>query len=159
MKVIVDTREKPQAIQLILSEFTRQGVEYSLQKLDTGDYFNPDNPNIVVDRKQSLNEVISNLGNRKSRFYRECQRADKDRIRLIVLVEHGGQIKSLADVEKWKNPNYGKTKLYMSGRELMERMHRVSVMYGVEWQFCNKDETGKRIIEILGGANDTRNKQ
>jgi len=27
----------------------------------------------------------------------------------------------------------------------------MSDKYKVEWQFCNKSETGKRIIEILGG--------
>ncbi len=149
MKLIVDTREKPQAIRLILAEFERQGVEVVHTALSVGDYFNPNKPDIVVDRKQSLNEVIGNLGNKKSRFYRECQRGIAERTKLIVLVEHGGSIKRLEDVGKWKNPNYGKNKLCMDGRELMERMHRVSVMYGVEWRFCNKSETGRRIIEIL----------
>jgi hypothetical protein len=27
----------------------------------------------------------------------------------------------------------------------------MSDKYGVEWQFCKKSETGKRIIEILEG--------
>jgi len=28
--------------------------------------------------------------------------------------------------------------------------------YGIEWQFCSKQTTGKRIIELLGGGTDER---
>lgn len=149
MKIIVDTREKPQAITDILRYFEMNGVEYEIKKLDTADYFNPENPVVLVDRKQSLYEVIGNLGNKKSRFYRECQRANKEWKQLVVLVEHGEGIKSLEDVAKWKNKNFSNKRLYMDGRELAERMHKVAVMYNVKWQFCNKFETGKVIVELL----------
>ena len=149
MKITVDTREKPQAIQGILRTFTALGVEYEIKKLDTADYMNPENTKIIVDRKQNLNEVAMNLGNKKSRFYRECERAVAEGKKLVVLVEHGNAIKSLEDVARWQNPNYAEKALYMSGRELMERMHRVSVMYGVRWEFCGKRDTGRRIVEIL----------
>lgn len=149
MKIIVDTREKPQAITNILRYFEMNGVEYEIKKLDTADYFNPENPVVLVDRKQSLYEVIGNLGNKKSRFYRECQRANKEWRQLVVLVEHGEGIKSLEDVAKWKNRNFSKKRLYIDGRELAERMHKVEVMYNVKWQFCNKSETGKVIVELL----------
>lgn len=149
MKIIVDTREKPQAITNILRYFETNGVEYEIKKLDTADYSNPENPVVLVDRKQSLYEVIGNLGNKKSRFYRECQRANKEWRQLVVLVEHGEGIKSLEDVAKWKNRNFSKKRLYMDGRELAERMHKVAVMYNVKWQFCNKSDTGKVILELL----------
>lgn len=149
MKIIVDTREKPQAITDILRYFEMNGVEYEIKKLDTADYFNPENPVVLVDRKQSLYEVIGNLGNKKSRFYRECQRANKEWRQLVVLVEHGEGIKSLEDVAKWKNRNFSKKRLYIDGRELAERMHKVAVMYNVKWQFCNKPDTGKVILELL----------
>lgn len=149
MKIIVDTREKPQAITDILRYFEMNGVEYEIKKLDTADYFNPENPVVLVDRKQSLYEVIGNLGNKKSRFYKECQRANKEWKQLVVLVEHGEGIKSLEDVAKWKNRNFSKKRLYIDGRELAERMHKVAVMYNVKWQFCNKPDTGKVILELL----------
>ena len=149
MKIIVDTREKPQAITDILRYFEMNGVEYEIKKLDTADYFNPENPVVLVDRKQSLYEVIGNLGNKKSRFYRECQRANKEWKQLVVLVEHGEGIKSLEDVAKWKNRNFSNKRLYIDGRELAERMHKVAVMYNVKWQFCNKPDTGKVIVELL----------
>ena len=115
MKIIIDTREKPQAIKGIKATFERLGVEYEVRKLDTADYMNPEKPEILVDRKQNLSEVISNLGNKKSRFYRECERANAEGKRLIVLVEHGKGIEKLEDVAlKCENPNYGNRKLCMS---------------------------------------------
>ena len=152
MKIIIDTREKPQAIKSIKATFERLGVEYEVRKLDTADYMNPEKPEILVDRKQNLSEVISNLGNKKSRFYRECERANAEGKRLIVLVEHGKGIEKLEDVAlKWENPNYGNRMLCMSSRELLNRMYKVQVMYGVEWQFCDKKRTGERLVEILRG--------
>jgi hypothetical protein len=37
----------------------------------------------------------------------------------------------------------------LTGRQLMEKMYRLQVSYGVEFLFCNRKETGKRIIELL----------
>ena len=63
---------------------------------------------------------------------------------MIVLVEHSKNINSIRDVEKWKS-YYAK----VNGKQLMEEMYRVHIAYGVEWFFCSKKETGKRIVEIL----------
>ena len=59
--IIVDTREKPRAVVKILAEFEKQGVEYVRRALNFADYFNPDNPGIVIDRKQNLLEVCANV--------------------------------------------------------------------------------------------------
>lgn len=149
MKILIDTREKPHAITTIVKTFEELGIEYERKKLATADYYTPSNPNVLVDRKQSLSEVVNNLGNKKSRFYRECERAIKTHQKLVVLVEHGNGINDLKDVAKWTNPNYGKNVLCMSGKELMKRMYEVKIMYGVEWQFCDKKDTGYKILEIL----------
>jgi hypothetical protein len=42
----------------------------------------------------------------------------------------------------------------MTGRELAERMYRVHIAYGVEFLFCDKRSTGRRIIEILSEENN-----
>lgn len=147
MQIIYDSREKPDAIRAILAEFERSGVEYIKQKLDVGDYINPERPGIVIDRKQSLGELCTNLcsPHDKGRFWRELKRAREQQIRLIVLCEHGHGIRKIEDVRNWKNP-YGQ----VSGRDLMERIYRTHIGYGVEFLFCDKRETGKRIIELLG---------
>ena len=60
--VIIDTREKPRAIVRILAEFDRQGIEYVRKKLDFADYADPARlPGTVIDRKQNLLEVASNV--------------------------------------------------------------------------------------------------
>ena len=72
-------------------------------------------------------------------------------IKMIVLVEHGRNIRSIKDVATWKS-NYTR----VTGKQLMEEMYRVHIAYGVEWFFCSKQDTGKRIAEILGESNDNR---
>lgn len=148
-QIIVDTREKPRAIKTIIKYFDSSGVEHIHKKLDVGDYMNPDNMNISVDRKQNLGEVANNLTNDNGRFMREVRRAHESGLKLIILVEHGEQIKRLTDVCGWRNPIRVKHGAAIEGRDLMDRMHRVSVMYGVEWRFCAKGKTGEEIIKIL----------
>lgn len=41
-----------------------------------------------------------------------------------------------------------------TGEELYKAMVTMQEKYGVEWVFCDKKETGKRIIELLGGQNN-----
>ncbi len=38
-----------------------------------------------------------------------------------------------------------------TGEELYKAMVTMNEKYGVEWVFCDKKETGKRIVELLGG--------
>lgn len=146
MVIIVDTREHPEAIKNILREFERQGVRYEMHKLDVGDYIDPERPSLVIDRKKDLNELCGNLFNPgdRGRFWREIKRARDGNIHLIILCEHGGQIKTIQDVEKWHS-KYTR----VSGRDLMEKIYRVHIAYGVEFVFCDKRVTGKKIIELL----------
>ena len=141
---IFDTREKKN--DHIKAYFEKHGIQFKVQKLDEGDYQIEGNPNITVDRKQNMQEVYNCVDNDKSRFMKEVRRCYEKRIKLYVLIEHGGQIKSLADVPKWV-PKYGT----ISSREIAERLYRLHISYGVEIIFCDKRSTGKRIVELLQG--------
>ena len=154
--LIYDTREHPRAIQKILTEFSRQGVTVVRRKLNFADYWNPDNPGVIIDRKQNLQEVCGNVVQGRKRFVREIERCNRNKCHLIVLVEHGGKIKSLADVINWKNPRLRESPYAVSGERLFKIMTAMANYYGIEWQFCNKQTTGKRIIELLGGGTDER---
>ena len=147
-KVQVDSREKPDAIKKILRTFERNGVAYEIKKLDVGDYVDPERPNIVVDRKQNLGEVASNLfsPHDRGRFWRELKRANDNGIHLVILVEHGGSIRSIEDVAGWSSKY-----THVSGRDLMERIYQVHIGYGVDFAFCDKRRTGKEILKILAG--------
>ena len=149
--IIVDTREKIRAIRLILEEFDRHGVEYVRQKLDFADYASTDGPErIVIDRKQNLNEIAFNVIQGKARFVREIERCNCAGWHMIVLVENSSQIKSLEDVIQWKNPRLKESPLAVSGERLFKIMKAMEEFYGIEFQFCGKRQTGKRILDLLG---------
>ena len=149
MTIITDTREKPRAIQKILTEFSRQGVTVVRRKLNFADYWNPENKNVIIDRKQNLQEVAQNVIQGRARFVREIERCNRAGCHMIVLVEHGGKIHSLEDVMQWKNPRLRESPYAVNGERLYKIMHRMASYYDFEWQFCDKGHTGKKIIELL----------
>ena len=153
MVIIVDTREKPRAIVRILAEFDRQGVKYVRRALNFADYFNPEKPDVIIDRKQNLLEIAGNVVQGRARFLREVERCNRAGCHMIVLIEHGGKIRTLEDVIGWKNPRLKVSPLAVSGERLFKIMKAMESRYGIEWQFCSKQQTGKRIIEMLRGDN------
>lgn len=148
-RIYVDTREKPRAIQKILRQFEKAGVEIIHQKLDVGDYMTDPDGKISVDRKQNLLEVCTNVCQQSKRFKAECLRAQENGVQLIFLVEHGGKFKRLEDVEKWVNPRLNVSPYAVSGPKLLRIMRTYEDKYGVQWRFCPKQSTGKRIMKIL----------
>lgn len=172
MVIQVDTREKKNAIQKILQEFDRQGIEYFMEKLDVADYKNLDNPTVVVDRKQNLNEVANNVCQDHERFRRELIRGQEAGEKVVILIEHNkkgdqNKVESIADVIWWDNPRRHKRKLNdegywveeetnaIEGEKLAKIMATMQKKYGCEWRFCDKEDTGAEIIRILSeGVND-----
>lgn len=163
MIIQIDSREKARAIQKIIAEFDRQGVKHPISKLMVGDYMNYDNPRLIVDRKQNLTELCSNVTNQHARFRRELIRAQENEIQLVILVEHGSDITCLDDVIWWDNPRRwkrvrdedGKCKTVetkaTTGDALFSILTTMERKYGVKFLFCEKKDTGKEIIRILSG--------
>jgi thioredoxin reductase len=73
------------------------------------------------------------------------RRSYSDKIKLIVLIEQGGQYRAIKDVSEWS----GKYSA-VSGKRLMEEMYRVHIAYGIDFMFCDKRSTGRIICELLG---------
>ena len=119
------------------------------EKLDVGDYMTDPPGRISVDRKQNLIEVVGNVCQQHERFTRECIRAKDSGIHLIFLVEHGGAIRSLEDVQDWVNPRLAFSPYAVSGKRLYQIMKTYEAKYGVRWEFCDKRATGRRIAELL----------
>lgn len=144
MKIIIDSREKK--CDHIKAWFDKNGVEYEVKKLDVGDFMFPDNPKVSVDRKQNLSELSRNLTNKAdhSRFWKEVRRAREQGIKLYILCEHGGKIKSIQDVALWNDKYSG-----VNGRHLMDVIYKLHIGWGVEILFCDKRCTARRIVEIL----------
>jgi hypothetical protein len=165
MTIQVDSREHQHAIQDILAEFNKQGVKHYTSKLFVGDYMSLDNPRLVIDRKQNLHELCGNVCQQHERFRAEMQRAKENGIKIIFLCEHGRNIKALDDVLWWTNPRetyrekvkgvwVTKHRRVMQGDTLYKILNTMRNRYGVEFLFCEKKDTGKRIIELLRGGND-----
>ena len=160
MVIQIDSREKARAIQLIVKEFDRQGIVHPTSKLYVGDYMNYDNPRLVIDRKQNLLEVCSNVTQDHERFHNELVRAQEAGIKIIFLVEHGPDITCLEDVIWWENPRRHKRRKVngkwtdvetkaTTGETLYNILTTLERKYGCEFRFCRKEETGKKIVEIL----------
>lgn len=152
LNIQIDSREKSRAIKKILSEFEKQGVNHYISKLYVGDYMNLDNPRLIVDRKQNLTEVCSNVCQDHERFRSELIRAKESGIKVVVLVEHGDGIETLEDVIWWNNPRLKSSPKAITGERLYKILETLERKYECEFQFCDKKDTGKRIIEILGGS-------
>lgn len=144
MKLSVDSREKKNAH--ILAWFDKHGIEYEVRKLDVGDYM-IDGGATSVDTKRSIDELSTNMLNRSdhARFWREVRRAKDTGIKLIILIESNKytDIPSLID---WKS-KYSS----VNGRSLIDAIYRAHISYGVEFIFCSKRATGRRIVELLQG--------
>lgn len=149
LTIQVDSREKAKAIKNILATFDESDVQYFVSKLPVGDYMSLDNARLSVDRKQNLSELCSNVCQQHERFRTELEKAKKYGIKLVILCEHGGQIKSMQDVLNWKNPRLRESPLAVSGERLYRILSTMSKKYDVDILFCNKRDTGKEIIRIL----------
>lgn len=159
MFIFIDSREKSHAITKIVDEFQRQGVRYETNKLYIGDYVEFSNPFLVIDRKQSIDELAMCCTSDHERFKREILRAQEVGAHLVILVEQStysdrGQrikVESIEDLMLWES-RFSTVK--------GERVYRILAAwvakYPVTVEFCRKADTGRRIIEILreGAAKD-----
>lgn len=149
MELIVDTREKPQELVRIEPQLIAAGATIAHSKLYCGDYMSLDNARHVVDRKKDLNELCGNVCQQHERFRAELARAQEMGIKITILCEHGGNIRSLEDVYFWQNPRRKKSPKAMNGDRLFKVLSTMKRKYNVEFQFCDKRQTGRRIMEIL----------
>lgn len=167
MQIQVDTREHAKEWERIKGQFDTMGVQYFRSKCYVGDYVSLDNPRLVIDRKKDLQEICGNVCQQHERFKAELLRAKEQGIKLVILCEHGADIKSLEDVYFWSNPrkyqirwktvNGKRVKDVISakavdGNQLYKSLCTIRDRYGVDFVFCQKEETGQKIIDILGGA-------
>ena len=148
--LISDTREKKN--QHVLAHFDRIGIRYDIAKLDFGDYMDVYRHDISIDRKQSIAELAKNCTSEHDRFKREIERAQRANSRLVILVEQNRykdrgrwiRVESVEDLMLWSSPH---TKV--RGEKVYRVLRAWMAKYGIDVQFCDKRQTGKRIIEIL----------
>ena len=151
--VFVDSREKARAIKKLISEFEGQGIQHFSTKLFVGDYMCPNNPLTFIDRKQDVNEIAQNAVAGNTRFKAELDRMKCIGAKMYILIEQdqidGKKIESLEDIILWEN-KYGA----VQGERIYRILKCWENKYDIEFVFCKKADTGKKIIELLGVKNE-----
>lgn len=151
MTIQIDSREHKWELARIQRQLIALGCKTIVSKLYVGDYQSLDNPRLVIDRKKDLLELCGNVTQQHERFQRELIKAQEAGIRLIILIEHGGDIQSLEDVYFWDNPRLMQSPKATTGKGLYKSLCTIRNRYNVRFEFCTKQETGKKIMELLDG--------
>lgn len=152
--LLVDTREKPKAIENILATFDAESVPVARSKLLFGDYADYNRPGVVIDRKQNIAELAKNVTVERARFISELERAKAANAKLVILVEQNRykdrdkwiSVKDISDLMLWSNPH---TKI--RGEKVFRVLSELIYKYNISVIFCDKRVTGKRILEIIYG--------
>lgn len=152
MIFVHDTRDKISKHKNVDDFLTSQGHKIVRSKLYVGDITLLSDQSVCIDLKRNLQELVGNVCQQHKRFTAELHRAREAGIKMVILVEHGGRIQTLDDVKSWKNPRLRVSPLAMSGDRLYKVLATLSKRYNVGFEFCDKRSTGRRIVEILGGA-------
>lgn len=140
MKIIVDTREKNNYH--ILEYWDNSKIEYIKKSLEFGDYsfFIPANidlgimkdihfdKEIVIERKNSLDELCGNLGKNRQQFENELLRATKGR-KFILMVEDA----------TFQNLLRGNYRSLLSSKALFSSLMTFQNRYNVIITFMEKD--------------------
>ena len=154
--LLIDSREKPRAIQNIIKAFDEANIVYETTKLLFGDYRDWNRPEIVVDRKQSIAELAKNCTVEHERFKREIDKAVKAGATLVILVEQNRyksgdswiHVDDISDLMLWENKY-----TTIRGEKIFRVLRSWQSKYPIRVEFCDKRSTGKRIIEIIYGGN------
>lgn len=150
--LLVDTREHPQAIRTIMRTFDAADIPYERTKLLFGDYMDYNRPEVVIDRKQSIQELAQNCTRGHVRFRAELDRAKKAGAKLVILVEQNRYkdgdewrtVENITDLMYWTSPH-----TTIRGEKVYRVLRGWMAKYNIDVQFCDKRNTGKRILEII----------
>ena len=150
--LLVDSREKPKAIQSIIKYFDSIGLVHESTKLLIGDYMDWNRPQICVDRKQNIAELAKNCTADHERFRRELERAQKANTTLVVLVEQNRykdrdrwiHVETVEDLMLWESPH-----TTIRGEKVYRVLRSWMAKYPLRVEFCDKRNTGRRIYEII----------
>ena len=152
--LLIDTREKPKAIQGIIKTVDEARIPHASTKLLFGDYMDYNRPSIVIDRKQNIAELAKNCTWEHDRFRAELERAKAANARLIILVEQNRykdrdkwiHLESIEDIMLWSSPH-----TTIRGEKVFRVLRAWMSKYDIDVQFCDKRQTGRKILEIIYG--------
>lgn len=152
MILIEDTRQKCNKHDNVHLYCESQGIEIYPLTLAVGDYMLGQRVDgtvtplgrSAIDTKSGLIELAQDLSRDEKALNKKYRKCFEQGIKLIVLTEQ--PFKTVGDIVKWQN-RYGN----VNGRTLLDKMHRLEMMYGIKFMFCDKKQTGETIIKLLEG--------
>lgn len=153
--IVQDSREQTSKHDHVLKYFENNGIKVVRSKLFVGDYTLLNNQSVCIDTKKDVLELFNNLTEDHVRFRNECIRAQENGIQLIVLIEEKLPRGGLAE---WKSPVWkytsdkhkkGEPKTRANPVTMRKVMMTMQKKYGVIFTFCDKSESGKKIVDIL----------
>ena len=153
MVVVEDSRNQTGKHKNIDAYLESVGVRVLRTKMIVGDYTLPADQRICIDTKKDMVEVSQNIFQDHARFRRECELAKDCGIHLVVLIEDN-TVANWDELLKWTNPQPNRSALTPNGERCYKVMKAMEYSYGVEFQFCKKKDTGKRILQILTEGKD-----
>ena len=140
--IIEDTRQKIGKHKLKEDFFKLNGINIVRSKLPVGDFARLDDLTTIIDTKKNVLELVNNIcGKQHERFRKECQLAQFCGIKLIFLIEEDYTFETLK--------NWTSKRTQVKGETLVKAMLTMQERYGIEFVFCDKEDAGKKIIEIL----------
>lgn len=157
MVVVEDSRNQTGKHKNINAYLESVGVRVLRSKMIVGDYTLPADQRICIDTKKDMVEVSQNIFQDHARFRRECELAKDCGIHLVVLIEDN-TVANWDELLKWTNPQPNRSALTPNGERCFKVMKAMEYSYGVEFQFCKKNDTGKRILQILTEGKDGNTK-
>lgn len=190
MKILVDTGQQKKKHDLKHECMEKLGAELQIVPLPVGDYVlvSGDVEDVLnrkknrgidvkkmdllgsykvsVDTKRDIQEAIGNIcGPQHDRFRDEVILAQRNQIKLYILIENTDGVSTLDDLDTWENPRKkmkkwvsvadgGRKRVPVSqnatkGVSLAKAMRTMQEKYGVTFLFCKPEETGAKILELL----------
>ena len=153
MVIVEDSRNQIGKHKNINAYIKSVGLRVIRSKLIVGDYVIANRQDTSIDTKKDMVEVSQDIFQDHKRFRSECELAKDCEIRLVVLIEDN-TVGSYDELLTWVNPQPNRSALTPNGERCFKVMKAMEYTYGVEFQFCKKQDTGKRILEILMEGKD-----
>ena len=142
LTIIVDSRE--QENQHLINYFDSKKIPYKVRKIDTGDYSAMIDDctleyQCVVEKKNSLDEIVGNFTANRERFEREFLRAKANGIKVFLVIENAS----------WDDVFLGNYRSKFPPKSLLASLLSWQVRFNVTIIFCEPQNTGKLIHGIL----------
>ena len=143
MVIVCDTRE--QKNQHIKEYFDNKEINYVTERLESGDYSVtfPKYPqlkldfSILVERKNSLDEIAGNFTKGRPRFVAEFERTGESKIHIVI------------ENATWKKLFAGSYRSQLPPQSMLAGIMTWHNRYNSPVWFCNKDESGIIIYNII----------